>query len=156
MAITTTTMPTITDLQDQVSVIQKKMESFSKMVDEINSRIKVLTEAENFDTFVQNEIAPYFGESTAENIIKTLQICRREGNNYNHFSPIYQWKGIHGDLKKRQLLKLISAVYRLKNTNKNGNWYGLKSELKYAKSCSECGQLAGAFYDRLVSEGLIK
>ena len=74
---------------------------------------------------------------------------------YLHFSPVYQWKGIKGDLEKRQLLKLISATYRVKYSRNLPLVYSLRSEIKYAKACPHCGALASAFYDRLVKEGKI-
>ena len=124
---------------------------------QLSSQMKVITEAEDFDVFIQSEITPYFGETTADNIIKRLQHCRREGNNYQLFTPVYQWKTVHGDLQKRQVLKLVSAVYRLKyNQKKNGsNVYSMRSDIKYAKACPECGKIANALYDRLVSEGVM-
>lgn len=122
---------------------------------QLSSQMKVITEAEDFDVFIQSEITPYFGETTADNIIKRLQHCRREGNNYQLFTPVYQWKTVHGDLQKRQVLKLISAVYRIKYNRKDNNIYSLKSDIKYAKACPECGRIASALYDRLTAEGLV-
>jgi predicted RNA-binding Zn-ribbon protein involved in translation (DUF1610 family) len=148
-------MATIDTLQNQVVDLQKTIEAIQSTVQNINSQIKNLTEAENFDVFVQNEISAYFGKETAENIIKRLKTCRIEGNNYQLFSPVYHWKSVRGNLKNRQLLKLISAVYRIKYLKKDGNVYALKSDLKYAKECPECGSIASSLYDRLVSEGLV-
>jgi predicted RNA-binding Zn-ribbon protein involved in translation (DUF1610 family) len=149
---------TIASLQNEVLNLKKTMESVNQMMQSLNDQIKLITEAEEFDVFVQQEITPYFGESTAENIIKMLQKCRKEGNNYQFFTPVYQWKSIYGNLEKRQLLKLISAVYRIKYQNplKNTGISSLKSDIKYAKECPECGRIASAFYTRLLQEGLIK
>ena len=131
------------------------MEAIHATMAQLSSQMKVITEAEDFDVFIQSEITPYFGEDTAENIMKRLQQCRREGNNYQLFSPVYQWKSVHGDLQKRQVLKLISAVYRIKYNRKDSNVYSLKSDIKYAKACPECGRIASALYDRLTAEGLV-
>lgn len=147
----------ITNLQTQVMDLQKTLSLVNQTINQLQTEIKTLTEADEFDVFVQNEIAPYFGESTAENIVRMLQKCRKENHNYQYFTPVYQWKTIHGDLEKRQLLKLVSAVYRLKYQKRNGNsnLYSLRSDIKYAKACPECGKIAGTFYDRLQKEGLI-
>jgi predicted RNA-binding Zn-ribbon protein involved in translation (DUF1610 family) len=147
----------ITDLQSQVMDLQKTLTVVNQTLNHLQGEIKSLTEADEFDVFVQNEITPFFGESTAENIIKMLQKCRKENHNYQFFIPVYQWKNIHGDLQKRQLLKLVSAVYRLKYQKRNGNsnLYSLRSDIKYAKACPECGKIADSFYTRLQKEGLI-
>lgn len=152
----TTTNTKIQELQEQILNLSKTVEVVNQTILKIGQEIKSELESEDFDVFIQKEIAPYFGESTAENIIRMLQLCRRNGNNFLHFNPVYQWKGIHGDLQKRQLLKLISAVYRVKYTKKGStNVYSLRSDIKYAKACPECGAIAATFYDRLIKEGVM-
>lgn len=148
---------TIAALQTEVLNLNKTLESVNQALSDVKNQIKVLTEADEFDVFIQNEIAPIFGQSTAENIIKALQKCRINNHNYLHFAPVYQWKSIYGDLQKRQVLKLVSAVYRVKYLPKNGsNVASLRSDIKYAKACPECGALAQTLYTRLLKEGLIK
>ena len=139
-----------------VAALQTQLQEVLATVSNIESQIKTLTEAEEFDVFMLNEMTPIFGESTSRNIIKVLKKCRTEDHNYHHFSPVYQWKVIKGDLNKRNLLKLISATYRVKYSNKGDTFvYSLRSDIKYAKACPHCGKLASAFYDRLVKEGKI-
>lgn len=148
---------TIATLQADVLSLQKTIESVAKTMEQLNTQIKTLTEAEEFDVFVQNELTPYFGEATSKNIVLLLQKCRRN-NNYTYLTGAYQWKDIYGDLQKRQLLKLVSATYRIKYQNHvgNSNIPTLKSDLKYAKACPECGKLANAFHARLIAEGHMK
>jgi len=139
-----------------VAALQIQLQEVLATVSNIESQIKTLTEAEEFDVFMLNEMTPFFGDDTSRNIIKVLQKCRTEDHNYFHFSPVYQWKGIKGNLEKRQLLKLISATYRVKYAEKGDSQvYSLRSDIKYAKACPHCGALASAFYDRLVKEGKI-
>lgn len=146
----------IATLQQQALDLAATIDSVNQTLQSVQDQIKTLTEAEEFDVFIMNELVPFFGESTAENIVKMLQKCRLNGNSYIYFNPVYQWKGIYGDLQKRQLLKLVSAVYRVKYSQKNANnIYTLKSDIKYAKACPECGAIAATFYNRLASEGLI-
>ena len=149
------TMSQIAALETQVINLQQSMDTIQTAMDALTAQIKTLTEAEEFDIFIQQELTPYFGEKTSRNILKVLQKCRTEDHNYLHFSPVYQWKGIKGDLEKRQLLKLISATYRVKYSRNLPLVYSLRSEIKYAKACPHCGALASAFYDRLVKEGKI-
>lgn len=151
-----TTALKIQELQQQVLDLHKTVEIVNETILKIGQEIKSQLEIEDFDVFIQKEIAPYFGESTSENIIKVLQKCRINGNNFIYFNPVYQWKGIHGDLQKRQLLKLVSAVYRVKYFTKNNcKVYSLRSDIKYAKACPECGAIAASFYDRLIKEGIM-
>ena len=149
------TMSQIAALETQVINLQQSMDTIQTAMDALTAQIKTLTEAEEFDIFIQQELTPYFGEKTSRNILKVLQKCRTEDHNYLHFSPVYQWKGIKGDLEKRQLLKLISATYRVKYSRNLPLVYSLRSEIKYAKACPHCGKIASAFYDRLVKEGKI-
>ena len=121
----------------------------------IKNLLKKESEASDFDAFVKNEIIDVFSEPTAENIIKVAKECRRNGN-FLMFNAVYQWKTIYGDLKKRNVLKLISAVYRIRYTKslcKYPKIYSLKSDVKYATACSDCGSIAKNLYMRLVKEG---
>lgn len=148
-------MSQIATLQQEVINLQKNIDAINVLMNGLNTKIRAITEAEEFDNFIQQELVPYFGESTSENIIKVLQKCRTESNNYLYFTPVYQWKGIKGDLEKRQLLKLVSATYRIKYSRNVPLVYSLRSEIKYAKACPHCGALASVFYDRLVKEGKV-
>jgi len=147
-------MSTIAALQTEVLNLKNNMDAIQRTMESLTDKIKVLTEAEEFDVFMHQELTPFFGDLTSANIIKALQKCRTEGNNYQYFTPVYQWKSIYGDLQKRQLLKLVSAVYRVKYLPKTNTGVAtLRSDIKYAKACPECGKIASALYDRLVKEG---
>jgi len=51
----------------------------------------------------------------------------------------------------------VSAVYRYKfGGHRNPEQYSLRSEIKYAKACHECGKLAQVLVNRLIAEGLWK
>jgi len=158
---TTPPKPTMPAINSDVAALQIQLKEVLETVSNIESQIKTLTEAEEFDVFMLNEMTPIFGEKTSRNILKVLQKCRTEDHNYHHFSPVYQWAAVKGKnddekLENRQLLKLISATYRVKYArNACGNVYSLRSEIKYAKACPHCGKVASAFYDRLVKEGKI-
>lgn len=105
-----------------------------------------------FSAFLAVELTPYFGAKDSQIIVEKLKRCRAIAD-YRFFTPVYKIAG--EDLKKRQLLKLVSAVHRYKfGGYKNPEKYSLKSEIKYAKACTECGNLASILYNRLVKEGL--
>lgn len=146
---------TALDLQATLETVHQTTAALTNQLTDIQDQIKVITEADEFDVFVRNELIPFFGESTSDQIVNMLQKCRLNGNNYIYFNPVYQWKTIYGDLQKRQLLKLVSAVYRVKYCKNGNNIYSLKSDIKYAKACPECGAIAATFYNRLSKEGLV-
>lgn len=112
------------------------------------------TELAPFNAFLTVELTPYFGASGATMIVTKLKRCRAIGD-FRYFIPVY--KLAKDDLQKRQLLKTVSAVYRYKFGGfKNPEQYSLRSEIKYAKACDECGALAQVLVNRLIAEGLWK
>jgi len=112
------------------------------------------TELAPFNAFLTVELTPYFGASGASMIVTNLKRCRAIGD-FRYFIPVY--KLAKDDLQKRQLLKVVSASYRYKfGGYKNPEQYSLRSEIKYAKACDECGKLAQVLVDRLIAEGLWK
>lgn len=140
--------------------IQELQNSFLKGFETINAAITEIQEEQKqkedqlapFSAFLTVELTPYFGAKDALMIVEKLKRCRAIAD-YRYFIPVYKIAG--DDLKKRQLLKLVSAVHRYKfGGHKNPEKYSLKSEIKYAKACNECGKLASILYNRLVKEGL--
>jgi hypothetical protein len=107
-----------------------------------------------FNAFLTVELTPYFGAKDATMIVEKLRRCRAIAD-FRYFIPAY--KLAKDDLRKRQLLKTVSAVYRYKfGGYKNPEQYSLRSEIKYAKACDECGALAQVLVNRLIAEGLWK
>jgi hypothetical protein len=107
-----------------------------------------------FNAFLTVELTPYFGAAGASMIVTKLKRCRAIGD-FRYFIPIY--KMANDDLQMRQLLKVVSAVYRYKfGGHRNPEQYSLRSEIKYAKACNECGKLAQVLVNRLIAEGLWK
>ena len=148
-------MSTIINLQNQLNTLQESIKTIQDNITTIKDQLKAETEASDFDVFVQNEISPIFGESTSENIIRVLQECRRN-DNFHKFTPVYKWKTIYGDLKKRNTLKLVSACYRIRYSKSPSlcpKIYALRSDVKYAIACPHCGSTAKNLHIRLVKEG---
>lgn len=107
-----------------------------------------------FNAFLMVELTPYFGAENATKIVTKLQRSRAI-NDFRYFISMYRLA--KGDLQKRQLLKVVSAVYRYKfGGYKNPEQYSLRSEIKYAKACDECGKLAQVLVNRLIAEKLWK
>ena len=107
-----------------------------------------------FNAFLTVELTPYFGAENATKIVAKLQRSRAI-NDFRYFISMYRLA--KDDLQKRQLLKVVSAVYRYKfGGHRNPEQYSLRSEIKYAKACDECGKLAQVLVNRLIAEGLWK
>ena len=107
-----------------------------------------------FNAFLTVELTPYFGATNATKIVTKLDRARAI-NDFRYFISMYRLVG--GDLQKRQLLKVVSAVCRYKFGGRNNpQKYSLLSEIKYAKACDECGKLAQVLVNRLIAEGLWK
>jgi hypothetical protein len=141
--------------------LQQLQDNFLQSVETINAAINEIQEEQKknedilapFSAFLTVELTPYFGASGATLIVDKLKRCRAIAD-YRYFIPVYKIAG--EDLKKRQLLKLVSAVHRYKfGGYKTPEKYSLKSEIKYAKACDDCGKLANTLYTRLQKEGLI-
>ena len=107
-----------------------------------------------FNAFLTVELTPYFGAANATKIVTKLDRARAIGD-FRYFISMYRLA--QDDLQKRQLLKVVSAVCRYKFGGRNNpQKYSLRSEIKYAKACDECGKLAQVPVNRLIAEGLWK
>lgn len=151
-----------TDLQSITSALATLQDSVLTSIQTLNDAVEQLKkqqvvvsqsdELAPFSAFLMVELTPYFGGKGAKLIVDKLNRCRAIGD-FRYFIPVYKIAG--GDLQKRQLLKVTSAVYRYKFINaKHPDRYALRSEIKYAKACTECGALAQSLVNRLISEGL--
>jgi hypothetical protein len=148
--------------QVSITIDSAVLESFEKLFATLKTQAvtQPATVANNepeelapFNAFLTVELTPYFGAKESLMIVDKLKRCRAIAD-YRYFIPVYKMAG--EDLKKRQLLKLVSAVHRYKfGGYKNPEKYSLRSEIKYAKACDECGKLANTLYTRLQKEGLI-
>lgn len=156
----TTDLQTLSAAIAELASLQGKvLESFKILSDSVENlqqqQQKVASEPAElapFSAFLMVELTPYFGGKGAKFIVDKLNRCRAIGD-YRYFIPIY--KMTDGDLKKRQVLKVVSAVHRYKFMNvKNHDRYALRSEIKYAKACPDCGEFAQILVNRLTAEGL--
>jgi len=109
-----------------------------------------------FNTFTVKELTPHFGEQLSQEIVETFEKCARR-----YFPDFRNIIGIYkkcATIEQRQLLKTVSAVYRLKfgkYVNKMQAQSSLRSFIKYATICPHCGATANAFVMRLTKEGLM-
>lgn len=148
--------------QVSITIDSTVLESFEKLFETLKAQVATqpVVVANNkpeeltpFNEFLGTELPAYFGKEISKIIVTNLKRSCAIGD-YRYLIPTYKMLG--ENLKQRQLLKLVSAVHRYKfGGHKNPEKYSLKSEIKYAKACSECGELASKLYDRLQKEGLI-
>jgi len=122
----------------------------------------------NWDTFLIKEMSdllvefyPESANHVSEDVVKALQLCRNHGD-YRSLIPTYHQYNASENLKVRQMLKLVSAADRMKFFGKFAHrsynkayLSSLKSEIKYAKACPECGAIAGKIWDRMEKENMI-
>ena len=123
---------------------------------------------DTWDDFITKEMSDFLVEFypetanyVSENVVKTLQLCRTHGD-YRSLRPTYFRYNASKNLKVRQMLKLISAADRMKFFGKFAHrsyhkayLYVLKSQIKYAKACPECGMIANKIWDRMEKESII-
>jgi hypothetical protein len=147
IATLTAALETITDSISTLKVAVEEMQKQQKVA------VAPTDELAPFHAWLQVELTPHFGAKGAKLISNQLSISRQKGD-YRFFIPVYK-KLVGEDLQKRQLLKTISAIYRYKFGNRYDR-SALRSEIKYAKACPECGALAQVLVDRLMAEGLWK
>jgi hypothetical protein len=107
-----------------------------------------------FDEFLLQTITPHFGEEMSQEILNCLDEIRRTEPDYRKFRKFYHKVAT---IENRQLLKTVSAVYRIKYCRFLKETYlsSLFSVIKYATACPHCGRFAHAFILRLHQEGLL-
>lgn len=123
---------------------------------------------DTWDNFLTKEMSdllvefyPETANNVSEDVVKALQLCRTHGD-YRSLIPTYHQYNASENLKVRQMLKLVSAADRMKFFGKFADIHytkaylsTLKSEIKYAKACPECGVIAGKIWDRMEKENMI-
>ena len=141
--------------------VQGDIEQIAKILGMVTETVTQQVDAKDeellpFNQFSIKELTPHFGQQLAESIVDKLEKCAKMYcPDFRHFIGMYQKVG---NIEQRQLLKTISAVYRLKfghYANAQSHKSSLRSIIKYASICPHCGKLAQSFIVRLQKEGLM-
>ena len=136
--------------------------------DNMNPTVPVIEEDEeveyiHWDSLIKTESAnvlkefyPNDADERALSILEGLKISRRN-EDYRSFIPTYWQFNARNNLKIRQLLKLVSAADRIihfTNTRAYNNQQlsSLRSEIKFARMCPECGSMANNLWDRIMKD----
>ena len=151
---------TLSELQTQIKGITDSLATTMVAVDQLK---KYETHWDSFLTVevadILKEFYPQDAQTKTQEILSALKICRRN-EDYRFLTPTYKMFNASENLKIRQLLKLISAADRIihfRNTRAYTNMQlsSLKSELKYAKACPECGSIATKLWDRIIKDSSV-
>jgi len=159
--------PTTSDMSTATAIIngntvEADLETIAKILGMVsNTMTETVTETIEeeilpFNTFTVKELTPHFGQQLSQEIVETFEKCARR-----YFPDFRNIIGIYkkcATIEQRQLLKTVSAVYRLKfgkYVNKMQAQSSLRSFIKYATICPHCGATANAFVIRLTKEGLM-
>lgn len=123
---------------EKMAVVQQKIEQIAL----INATFQVILEET-------------LGSAAAELIVKMLDKSRISNNDFHRFIGAYALPGIKDDLHKRNLLRVVSAIYRLKVKDlSNAQKSSLRSIVKYSTACPHCGAIASALVTRLGIQGI--
>jgi hypothetical protein len=107
-----------------------------------------------FEEFIVQQITPELGSELAQEVVDTLIEIKNNQPDFRRFRAMYHKVAT---IEHRQLLKVVSAVWRLKYATFLDDSYlsAIFSTIKYATICPHCGALAASFVIRLKQEGLI-
>ncbi len=108
-----------------------------------------------FEEFIVRQITPELGSELAQEVVDTLIEIKNTQPDFRKFRAMYHKVAT---IEQRQLLKVVSAVWRLKYATFLNDSYlsAIFSTIKYATICPHCGALAASFVIRLKQEGLIE
>ncbi len=123
---------------EKMAVVQHKIEQIAL----INATFQVILEET-------------LGSAAAELIVKMLDKSRISNNDFHRFIGAYTLPGIKDDLHKRNLLRVVSAIYRLKVKDLgDAQKSSLRSIVKYSTACPHCGAIAYQLVQRLGIQGV--
>lgn len=126
-----------------------------RMSDEFRQRIE---STEKVNVAFELILAQYFRDDEVSLIMEKLNFCRRI-NDFNYMRSIYD---LYNDSPvNRELMRSICAMYRLNVKNyiddsTESARYQDRSIVKYATACPDCGEVASALVNDLLSAGLTK
>lgn len=126
-----------------------------RMSDEYRQRIE---STEKINVAFELVLAQYFSDDEVNLIMEKLNFCRRI-NDFNYMRSIYD---LYNDSpENRELMRSICAMYRLNVKNyiddsTESARYQDRSIVKYATACPDCGEVASALVNDLLSAGLTK
>jgi hypothetical protein len=147
------TTQTNSDLISLVSdVTQARID---RMSGEYRQRIESI---EKVNVAFELVLAEYFSNDEVDMIMNKLNFCRRISD-FNYMRSIYDMYNDSPD--NRELMRAICAMYRLNVKNyiddsTESARYQDRSIVKYATSCPDCGDIAKALVNDLLSAGLTK
>lgn len=126
---------------EKVAVIMAFVQRNAERIELINATFQVILEET-------------LGSAAAELIVMMLDKSRSR-NDFRRFIGAYDLPGIKDDLHKRNLLRVVSAIYRLKVKDlSDAQKSSLRSIVKYSTACPHCGTIAYQLVQRLGIQGV--
>ena len=125
-------------IAERMAIAQQKIEEVAR----INATFQVILEDS-------------LGAAASEQIVRMLDKSRMSNNTFHQFVGAYTLPGIKNDLHKRNLLMVVSAIYRLKVKDlSKSQRASLRSIVKYHTLCDHCGNIAKELVNRLEIQGI--
>ena len=117
-----------------------------------NNRKKATQVQQTFEQFIVQQITPELGAELAQQVVDVLEGIKNTEPDFRKFRVMYSKVET---IEHRQLLKVVSATYRVKYARFQKEQYlsAIFSTIKYATICPHCGSLAAGFIVRLKQEG---
>jgi GTP1/Obg family GTP-binding protein len=106
----------------------------------------------SFEDFLYQQILPHFGAELSQEIVESLTDIRLHHPDFRKIRKFYHKVAT---IENRQLLKVLTAAYRIKYNRYSSDQYlsSLMSTIRYATICPHCGQIANNFVYRLIQDG---
>jgi hypothetical protein len=127
------------------SIDSEQPDNFEQKIEErtaqvLNQRIKNIEKIEKFNALFMVALEPHVGQELAEYIVNCLNEGRNSCNGYYTVAKAYH--KLEGDLHKRNMLKLVRALYQRHYESDKKIISRLNSEIKTITACDHCGQIA--------------
>ena len=152
------------------NTIEADVETIAKILSAVTETVQTVTnteeeetieedaELEKFDDFIRSILKGYFAEEGAADAIvnRLSEILHRRYPNFRDANGLYHH--YVGNLKQRNLMKVVFASYALQKSHTYVSQYRntLTSKIKYATMCDHCGVDGAKIRDRLIKEGYVK
>jgi hypothetical protein len=133
-----------TDERVQALIIKNRQkEEQAEQIELINATFRVVLE-------------DLLNKETSDVIVNELDKCRKSKNGFMSIMSLYCLPQFRENEVNRNLLRCISAIYRLKMKNgmSSSEQRNLKSTIKWASKCDHCGPVADELMNRLNLQGI--
>lgn len=124
-------------------------------INKFEAEVDIAKKAFQVEVAIVEAIRPYINEEILEDIEEVLVKVRKTDNLKSMNRVIHKNKG---DIKLRQVVKVLNAVYRYNRNLAAGLDTNpeVKSRIKYASICNECGDIAGQVVKNMAETNILQ